>query len=394
VYLSNEEEKALKGEYGEAIELAYRILVAIGEATNAEKLIEIEWAHVSGVNYNTIGDAGLRFLEDLSVKMKGGKVKIKSTLNPMGYDPYKSERISEEFKEKQERIRRAYERMGIIASYTCIPYQVYEISERGKHVSFAESNAAIFANSILGLKTNKESALSALASAITGKSPYSGLRLEELRKPRLCIRVEKEPKNELEYGLLGYFAGKFNEYSIAFDIKNELNEIHAKSLSASLGTSGSVGMFELAKKDSKYEEIIEYDEKETKEILEKLSNSDKGDLIVFGSPQLGMEELRTLSSLLSKGKKRFKKRFKKRCILFCARKIYGEAKNFGYINELERAGVEIYCDSCSCLTPLVDKREVDSVITNSVKACYYLRNWNKVNVCLKSMKEIVEEECE
>jgi predicted aconitase len=390
VYLSNEEEKALKGEYGEAIELAYRILVAIGEATNAEKLIEVEWAHISGVNYNTIGDAGLKFLEDLSEKMKGEKVKIKSTLNPMGYDPYKSAIISKEFKEKQERIRRAYEKMGIIASYTCIPYQVYEIPERGKHVSFAESNAAIFANSILGLKTNKESALSALASAITGKSPYSGLRLEEFRKPRLCIRVKKELKNELEYGLLGYFAGIFNEYSIAFDIKNGFNEIYAKSLSASLGTSGSAGMFELAKKDSRYEEAVEYDEKESKEIFERLSNSDKGDLIVFGSPQLGMEELRMLSILLRKGGRKFKKK----CILFCARKIYNEAKKFGYVNELERAGVEIYCDSCSCLTPLVDKKEFDSVITNSVKACYYLRNWNKVNVSLKSMKEIVEEECE
>ena len=52
--LTREEESALKGEQGETMQMAYRILVATGEATDAEKLIPIEWAHLSGVNYNTM----------------------------------------------------------------------------------------------------------------------------------------------------------------------------------------------------------------------------------------------------------------------------------------------------------------------------------------------------
>ena len=81
--LTKEEESALKGEHGETMETAYRILVAIGEATDAEKLIPIKWAHLSGVNYNTIGDAGEEFLSKLS---QDAKVKVMTTLNPMGFD--------------------------------------------------------------------------------------------------------------------------------------------------------------------------------------------------------------------------------------------------------------------------------------------------------------------
>ena len=75
-------------------------------------------------------------------------------------------------------------------------------------VSLAETNAAVFANSMLGLLTNKESALSALAGAITGKAPLSELRIQELRAPKYMIRSSFNMSTELDYGLLGYFAGK------------------------------------------------------------------------------------------------------------------------------------------------------------------------------------------
>ncbi|MGI0010431.1 MAG: aconitase X, partial [Nitrosopumilaceae archaeon] len=82
--LTKEEEASLKGEHGETLALAYRVLVAIGEATDADRLLPIEWAHLSGVNYNTIGDAGEEFLAKLS---KDAKFKVKTTVNPMGFDP-------------------------------------------------------------------------------------------------------------------------------------------------------------------------------------------------------------------------------------------------------------------------------------------------------------------
>ena len=81
--LTKEEQEALNGEMGETLQTAYRILLATGEATNAEKLIPIKWAHLSGVNYKTIGDSGEEFLRELS---KDARVKVKATVNPMGID--------------------------------------------------------------------------------------------------------------------------------------------------------------------------------------------------------------------------------------------------------------------------------------------------------------------
>ena len=96
--LTSEEEKMLKGESGESLAVAYRILLAIGEATEAERLIPVKWAHISGVNYNTIGDSGVDFLEEIS---KSARVAIRTTINPMGFDENNTANLSETFIKKQ-----------------------------------------------------------------------------------------------------------------------------------------------------------------------------------------------------------------------------------------------------------------------------------------------------
>jgi len=380
--LTSDEEKALKGEHGDALATAYRILLAIGEATEAKKLVPIKWAHVSGVNYNTIGDSGVEFLEKLS---NDGKVAVKTTINPMGFDPVKvnSLKLNNEFIAKQNRIVGAYDRMGVTRSFTCIPYEVFDLPSKGTDVSFAESNAAVYANSVAGLRTNKESALSALASSLTGKAPYSELRVEELRKPNMGIKVNYELGNEVDYGLLGYFAGKVSNNSVAFSGIDNLSKRNAKSLSAALGTSGSCGMFTHGKAG----ETIEFGNEEARKISDELHTSEKGDVITLGSPQLGVDDLSLLADMVH-GKK-----FRKRCLIFCARAAYESAKKLGYTEKIIKAGGEMLCDCCTCLTPLIDRNEVDSVITNSIKGAYYLNNSNKVGVCLKSLKDIVREEC-
>ena len=79
-------------------------------------------------------------------------------------------------------------------------------------------------------------------------------------------------------------------------------------------------------------------------------------------------------------------------MIFCPRAIQGQIRNLGYDKELARAGAEVLYDCCICLTPLVDKEDVDSVITNSVKGAYYLRTSNGVDVNLKNLNQIIQEE--
>ncbi|MEM3143871.1 MAG: aconitase X catalytic domain-containing protein [Candidatus Nitrosotenuis sp.] len=379
--LTKEEELALKGEHGETMETAYRILLAIGEATNADRLVPIKWAHLSGVNYNTIGDAGEEFLSRLS---QTAKVKVMTTVNPMGFDFDKVSNydLSKEFIEKQRSIKESYERMGAIPSFSCIPYEIFDTPESGTQVSFAESNAAIYANSVSNLKTNKESAFSALASALTGKSPYSDLRKND--KPNLTIRMKVENPDEMTMGMLGYFAGKVADNSVAISGVKELDRRSCKSLCGGMGTSGRCGKFFL--EDAPGSEKVDFDKKEAQNVFDELNTSEKGDVIMLGSPQLGLGEMADLSSML-KGRS-----FSKRCMVFCPRAVQEQARKIGYTNEIERAGCDILSDCCTCLTPLVSKDNTDAVTTNSIKGAYYLKNSTGVGVNLKSLSQIIREE--
>ena len=380
--LTREEESALKGEHGETMQTAYRILVATGEATDAEKLIPIEWAHLSGVNYNTIGDAGEEFLSSIS---KDARVKVKTSLNPMGFDidNVSNYNLDDNFISKQLSIKQSYETMGVIPSFSCIPYEIFDIPKEGTQVSFAESNAAIHANSFDNLKTNKESAFSALASALTGKSPYSSLRKETSSK--LTIRMKVENPNELTYGMLGFFAGKVGNESVNISGIGQMDRRSCKSLCGGMGTSGTCAKFNFDEDESE-SETVDFDEDEMTKIYDELNTCEKGDLITLGSPQLGLEEISDLAIRL-KGRS-----FKKRCMIFCPRAVKEQATKLGHTNQLERAGCEILSDCCTCLTPLIKKDEVDGVTTNSIKGAYYLKNSNGVDVNLKSLSEIIEDE--
>lgn len=335
------------------------------------------------MNYNTIGDEGVDFLREVS---KDARVMVRTSINPMGFDRTKPAGVSHNFKSKQLQIVESYRRMGVVESFSCTPYEIFRLPVRGTNVSFAESNAAVFANSFLGLMTNKESALSALASAITGKSPYSDLRIEASRYPKLALKPEAHSiETETDYGLLGYAAGRIakDSSSIAFPgLKNDMDLINAKAISSGLGTSGSCGMF--STDELPVEETVSVAHEEISGARDELSTEDEGEVILFGSPQLGLNDLVHLHDMVE-GKK-----FDRRCIVFCSRYVYDQASKIGLASKIESSGTEFMCDSCMCLSPLITRENTDSIITNSVKGAYYMKNSNRVGVALKDMKTIAK----
>lgn len=375
--LDRHEEECLAGKHGYVMEMAYRVLVATSKSVGATRLAPISWAHLSGVNYNTIGDAGEQFLRDLS--SKGARVVVKTTLNPMGYDPNVENSLDANFVQKQQSIADSYKKMGVNMSFSCIPYDIFEMPEQGTRVAFAESNAAIFANSVGSLNTNKESAFSALASALTGKTPVSeGPSLETIP----TVRLQVENPSELDYALLGYYAGSVAEHTVNIEGAGAgMDHRKCKSMCAGMGTSGTCSRFLLDAQCGGQKE--EFGKRERDLLHEELSTAESGDVITLGSPQLGAQELESLALLL-KGKS-----FKKKCMVFCARTAKEQAEASGHLAQIRRAGCEILSDCCTCLTPLVSHDTVDSVTTNSVKAAYYLAKSNKVGVDLRPLDEIV-----
>ncbi len=379
--LTDSEKAALDGEQGEIMQMAYRILAATGEATDAERLVPIRWAHLSGVNYNTIGDAGEEFLSSI----RNARVSVKTTLNPMGFDIDSVDNygLGENFVSKQLSIRSSYETMGVIPSFSCIPYEIFDIPEPGTQVAFAESNAAIHANSYDSLRTNKESAFSALASAITGKSPYSALRRDDASGMSIRMKV-KEP-DELTYGMLGFFSGRMGDDSVNICELGRMDRRQCKAMCGGMGTSGTCAKFVFDEEEIQGESV-DFDESEAQKIHDELNTAEEGDMIALGSPQLGFEEMAELAGMLEG------RSFKKRCMVFCPRTAKEEAGESGHSDMLKKAGCEILADCCICLSPLISHDNVDAVTTNSVKGAFYLKNSNKVDVNLKPLSQIIREE--
>lgn len=383
MYLTREEEKALSGERGEALATAYRILLAVGKLTKATRLVSVVSAHVSGVSHLTIGDYGAEFLERFSA---AAKVVVPTTVNPCGMDlkKWRELGVNEEFARKQLGIVESYRRMGVRDSYTCIPYAAFPTPPVGSHVSWAESSAAIYGNSMLGLRTNRESALSALASAVTGKTPYSDLHLDENRRAAVRVRVKtrRRLQGSLDFGLLGYFAGRLTDRPIGFDGVASLTPGEAKALAAAIGTSGGSGMFVLGGSIGSVE-TVDFTEHEWSLTRDELSDGEVAEAIVLGCPQVLREEMAELAGLVQG------RRFRRRCLLFCPRPVYEQARRQGFTRVIEEAGGEFVCDACADFTPIVGGLGVKSVVTDACKGAHYMKRVHGVKTVLADLKSLV-----
>ncbi len=373
MHLTKDEEKILQGEDGEAAQKAMELLVALGEIYRAEKLINIASAHASGVSHATIGDAGLSFLEDLA--SKGAKARVLATINPAGIDLEKWRKLGfkESFARKQLRIVRAYEAMGMLPSCTCTPYLVGNLPRFGEHIAWAESSSVVFANSVLGARTNRESAVSALASALLGKTPYYGLHLEENRKGTFTVEVEAELRSEADYSALGYYFSGYEGVPVFKNISPSAEEL--KILSAALGV-GKINMFQIPgitpESGSEKREKIEFGRDELKEVYEKLNSAEEVDAICIGCPHCSIAEILKIEQLKPE------------------REVWAyTARQNKSLIEKRIKNIKVIYDTCMVVSPLRDLG-IEAVGVNSAKAAFYCANLSKLKVRFDSLENLVK----
>ena len=182
--LTPEEQEMLAGAQGQATRKAMEILVALGTIYGAERMVPVTSVQIAGVSYDNLGEAGLQFLAEMADG--GGQARVLTTLNPAGMDieNWQALGISPEFAESQQRVIDAFARMGVVTTCTCTPYLSGNVPHFGEHIAWAESSAVCYANSVLGARTNREGGPSALAAALTGRTPAYGYHLDEGRLPR------------------------------------------------------------------------------------------------------------------------------------------------------------------------------------------------------------------
>ncbi len=379
MYLTKEEERIYEGEEGWTRKKAMEILVAIGDINNASELIPIKSAHVSGVSYKTIGEA-FEFINRLE-----GTVEVKSTLNPIGMDIAKWAEIgiSKEFANKQNEVLDAYKKLGITAECTCVPYLIGYEPEKGEHLAWAESSAVLYANSVLGARTNMEGAPSALAAALIGKTPSYGLHQAENRKSeiRVCVKCDLA---DADYGALGFLIGdlvgdkipliELSSFSSSASLPSN-DEL--KYLSAAIGATGSVGMYHI--KGITPEAGVEAEEMESKLSEEKIEiekddleefyiENNEPDVIAIGCPHCSSLELTRIYELLkAEGKGR---KVRKDFFIFTARAITQHTQMQQIIEKIENYGVKVICDTCFVVSPAFEN--YDCVLTNSGKMLRYV----------------------
>jgi len=385
--LTKEEWEMLAGEQGNAAKKSMEILVALGEIFGAEKMVPVKSVQVSGVSYANLGDAGLEFLAEMA---KDGKVRVLTTLNPAGMDleNWKALGIPEDFAKKQKMVIDAFAKMGIITTCTCTPYFVGNRPKKGDHISWGESSAVTFANSVLGAYTSKEGGPSALAAAITGRTPLYGLHLDKNRQAQVAAKLKTELRDETDFGALGYLIGKKigNKIPLIKGVK-KATEDQLKSLSASIVTYGAPAIFHIEgitpNKTAEPKEKIEFGAADIEQAKKEMNDSGDADFILLGCPHCSLEEIRAIAGMLT-GKKVVKEFWV--CV---ARPVKKEAEKLGYVKTIEGAGAKFACDTCHVVAPL--KGRFKCVMTNSAKGCFYGRGSNAFKMQLRTMRECIEE---
>lgn len=395
--LSSSDRGMLDGKDGIAAQQAMRILVAMASQQGATELLDVTRAHVDGCIY--AGPANLVF----AAKMEelGARVRIPTTMNAISVDHanWRRQGVAPKFGEPAARLAETYVRMGCQASFTCAPYTLREPPRFGEPIGWSESNAVIFANSVLGARTAKHPDFLDFCIAVTGRAPLAGAFLDEGRRARCTVRVElPEDADSAAWPLIGYLAGLASPDRIPLIkglAKTQPTRDDLKALCAAFGTTSAAAMLHIEgitpEADSlggvpKDEVVI------TREDLaagwRKLSEGPADvDLVAIGSPHASLDECREFAARLD-GRS---VAARLSVIITAGREVVAAAEVDGTLARLARSGVAIIPDLCWCsITRPVFPEQAKVVLTNSGKYAHYGPGLSGCAVRLGTLDDCIE----
>ncbi|MDB4078718.1 aconitase family protein [Amylibacter sp.] len=394
IHLSNSDKKMLAGDNGEATKIAMEVLCLMAAAQNADKLIDVSRGHIDGCIL--AHDANLHFAEKM-LDM-GASVIIPTTINAISVDRenWKSQGVAPDLGGKASRLADAYVKMGAYPTFTCAPYLLDEKPSKGEVIGWSESNAVIYANSVIGARTQKHPDYLDLFIAMTGRTPNTGVYLEENRKPVCEIQVVL-PSNfdDAIWPMIGWLAGHKSPNGIP--VLNGLEDIlisndDLKALCAAFGTTSAAPMIHIkghtpeselqSAKDAKYTTIMPND------LLNLWQNFNNGnnkiDLVAIGSPHASTSECLKFLELLEENNERVTVP----TILTIGRETLSNLDHQGSLNKLSKLGVQVIPDICWCsITEPVFPPEAKSLLTNSGKYAHYGEGLTGRNVRFGSLSD-------
>ncbi|MBD9624341.1 DUF521 domain-containing protein [Ensifer sp. ENS06] len=376
--LTDDDRAMLDGRDGIAVQQAMRIIAAMAAQQGAEKLIDVVQGHIDGCIYAS--PANLTFAEKMADM--GAKVRVPTTMNAISVDRanWQAQGVPESFGDPAARLADAYVRMGCRPTFTCSPYLLDSAPKSGEAIAWAESNAVIFANTVLGARTAKHPDFLDLCIALTGRAPLSGVYLDAPRKATRVIDVElPEDIDDAFWPLIGYLAGKAAPDRIPLlrglaSAKPSRDDL--KALCAAFGTTSASPMLHVegvtpeaegaAAKDADHTTITRADMAAAWSLLN--DGPAEVELVAIGSPHASLEECRALATAFY-GRKRDSN---VAVIVTAGRDAIAAARDEGLLARLEESGIQVLPDLCWCsISEPVFPTKTRALMTNSGKYAHY-----------------------
>jgi hypothetical protein len=404
VQLNQLDQDRLDGKLGKAMQFAMETVVAAAHIDQVESLIDVSFAHIDACFYN--GRAHLDFVNYMLEH--GATLAVPAWTNTglvaLNDLSIRDPRANREMDEARQ-LMQAYVKLGCNPVWTCAPYQLPGRPELGAHIVGSESNAVSFYNSVIGARTNKYGDYLDVCAAVTGRVPYSKLHRDEARAAKILFDVGKIPNtirgSDLFYHLLGHFIGRNsgNQVPAILGLSDDCNEDDLKAISAAGSSSGSVPLFhaigitpeastmEIAFQGQPPLQVIELNPGDLQQARAELgSNSDRALAgIALGTPHFSYTEFERLVNLLDG------RSIDPRLILYLttSRHVFEQARQQGWIESLQQAGIKIITDTCTYFSPAVNGLH-GKIMTNSAKWAYYAPGMLPVDVLIASLSECVE----
>jgi predicted aconitase len=406
VALDDRDRELLSGRAGEGAAFAMRLVIRAAETLDADRLIPITRAHVDSCLDH--GQASIDFVRRL---VDGGaQVSVPTTLNVGAVDLLHPElwRGDEATAARGRSLMEAYRALGCRPTFTCAPYQVPDARPGfGEQVAWAESNAIVFCNSVLGARTERYGDFVDVACAIVGRVPDAGLHRSEGRRAVLVLRLADDVPSTLRdadvlYPVLGIVLGRRAGSRLAAldGLAPGQSEDRLKAICAAAASSGGVAMFHVVgstPEAATLHDALHGGKAEVAEIgLAELraardALSEPGAVagapigaVSLGTPHASLAELAAIADELGTDRPAAGVEL----LASTGRDVLATAEDAGIASRLRDGGVELLVDTCSYLGPILRPTPLP-VMTNSAKWAYYAPGNIGARVVFGSLRECV-----
>ncbi|HEX3982213.1 MAG TPA: aconitase family protein [Acidisoma sp.] len=394
--LTAQDHAMLDGRHGAAVAQAMRIICAMAAQQGAKRLVDVTRVHIDGCIYAS--RANLTFAERMAET--GATVRVPTTTNAISVDlaHWRAQGVPGSFGGPAARLAEAYLRMGCSGSFTCSPYLLDPAPRFGDRIAWSESNAVIFANTVLGARTGKHPDFLDLCIALTGRAPLAGVYLDRHRQAQRIIDVEvPEGADDALWPLIGYLAGSaapdriplLRGLSGARPSRDDL-----KALCAAFGTTSAAPMLHIEGVTPEAAQSAAADADRVRITCGDMAagwrllagGPEAVDLVAFGSPHASLEECRAIADAFGEGQRRPEVDV----IITAGRDIIARAAREGTLARLRRAGIRIVPDLCWCsISEPVFPPQARTVMTNSGKYAHYGPGLSGRAVRLGSLRDCV-----